>query len=151
MDDLRVLFWLLKGIARLLFVLFRTVFRLIRWIFRRVRPAPVAALAAPPTMVRTPNAPPPVKRTVVDALTAKVQALATLARATDQRCATNSLCAPLQPTLRDFLLPKLQETQADLRRVHTPAGVDRIASSLVYLNALTQLLVRMTEQRSDPN
>ncbi|HXI59231.1 MAG TPA: hypothetical protein VNO55_24360 [Polyangia bacterium] len=151
MDDLRVLFWLLKGIAKLLFVLFRTVFRMLRWLVRRVRPAPVEALAAPPTMTRVPSAPPPVKRSAVEALTAKVQALATLARATDGRCATSSLCAPLQPTLRDFLLPRLQEMQAELRRVHTAAQVDRIAASLRYLNALTQLLARMAEQRADPN
>src|SRR5438445_655449 len=36
-------------------------------------------------------------------------------------------------------------------RGHPAAQVDRIASSLRYLNALMQLLARMAEQRSDPN
>jgi hypothetical protein len=162
MGELKLLLEIIVLIFRGIYLLFRTLYRIgraiLRWVARKVRaarvegpgvsapPATTASVRAPATML-----PPAADRTAVERLVAALQELASAARALDARCAAQRLCAPLQPTLRDFVLPELDRALAGARRAPDNQALARVSHTARYLSALTKFLSHMADQRSDPN
>ena len=108
MNELKVLIWLVAWIFRLTYRLSRAVlllcFGFFRWARRRLRGE--AVVVAPPPLKLVPAAarpPEPAERAAIDRLAGQLGALAKRARALEARCADEPLCAPLLPTLRDFV------------------------------------------------
>lgn len=162
MGELDVVFALLRLLFKLVYVLVRGVFmsvlalvrgstKAVRVAHRRLRGEDLAAaVAPPPTKLAKPSrASDAASRVAAEQLAAKVRALATRARALEARCAGEPLCAPLLPTLRTFLLPRLEATLGDLRRADAPAEQRALEAKRRYLDALTELLSRMADQRCD--
>lgn len=151
MDDLlaRLIIWILKSVLRLLLAIARVVFRL---------PSPPAREAAIPTAKRV-RAPatkaisgrraPALERAAVDQAGAELRALATRAGALEARCAAAPLGAPLLPTLRRHVLPRLEAATGDLRRASTPQELARVRSTRAALDALVTFFERMADQRRD--
>jgi hypothetical protein len=96
-----------------------------------------------------PATPPALDRAALQRVTTAAQDLTSRARRLEERCAAVALCAPLSPTLRDFVLPRLGAALADLRGAPTPATLKRAASLCGYVDALTQFLTLMIDQRCD--
>jgi hypothetical protein len=153
MNELKVLIWLVAWIVKLTYRLVRAVLRtswsLLRWAQRRLRGEEVP-VAPPPRLATAAVRPPaPAESAAIKRLAGKLGELAKRARALEARCADEPLCAPLLPTLRDFVLPKLDAALTDLRRATGATDLRPLASLGAYLDALTQLLSRMADQRRD--
>jgi hypothetical protein len=157
MGELRALFEVLRIVFKLLHLLLLVVIQAVRLVVRGVRRllrgAPVEAPPPPPKLAAAPApkraADGGQQRKAAERLAAKLAALATRARALDARCADEPLCAPMRPTLRDFVVPEVDRLAGELRHATAPTNLRALASSAAYLDALTQLLERMADQRRD--
>jgi hypothetical protein len=152
MNELKLIFLILKGLFKLADWLLTNLFRLLTHLVRRARrrlraePAPVPA---PAKLAKATRAAPSADRAPAERLAGKLRELAKRARELEARCAREPLCAPLLPTLRDAVLPRLDAALADVRRATGSTNLRPIASSGAYLDALLQLLARMADQRRD--
>jgi hypothetical protein len=169
MDELRLLFLLLQLVYRLVRGIIRMLWGIGRFIVTRLAAklrfvpagtAPIPKRSQPRASTggkggRAP-APQPAPRPAVDpALVAKlgaqVQELMKRAGALEDRCDADPLCAPLRPTLRDFVTPKLASALAEVRKASSPGALREVASLGAYLDALLRLLSLMADQRVDPS
>jgi hypothetical protein len=153
MNELKLIFLILRGLFKLadwvLSNLVRLLARLVRGARRRLR-GEAAPEAPPPAKLPKPGRAAAVpERTAAERLAGKLRGVAVRAREVEARCAGEPLCAPLLPTLRDFVLPRLDAALTDLRRATGATDLRPIASSGAYLEALTQLLGHMADQRRD--
>jgi hypothetical protein len=155
MDEGRLLVWLIVQTVKLIYLIVRGVLRafasIVRGVARRLRGAPVpeATSPAPAKLATQARAPAAAEDPAVARLTLAVRELATRGRALEARCAAAPLCAPLLRTLHDVVLPRLDAALVDLRRATGATDLAPLESSAAYLDALTQLLSRMADQRSD--
>ncbi len=162
MNEFKVLLWVIGTLFKLVFFILRGVFRLLRGLVRiftgRMQAArasgpgataPIPARTARATVVSKPAQPAP-DRAAVARLATAVGAIAARARSLAARCDAEALCEPLRPTLRDFVLPRLGQTEAALRGTLPAPAVSRLAASIRYLDRLTELLEVMADQRRDP-
>jgi hypothetical protein len=143
----RLIFWIILG-------LYRLVRGVVRWVATRLGAMRVdgpGVTTGPARIAPAPSPRPAVDRAAVERVAGEVQALATRARALDARCNVERLCAPLRPTLRDFLLPALAKALSDARRAPSNQALVRVRSAGAYFEALVQLLSLMADQRCDQN
>jgi hypothetical protein len=172
MDELRTIVWLIVMVFRLIGLILRGLYLLVRGLVRLIaRPvralrsdgpgAPAEPLAGAPapaklgrpaaTSAPARAAPAVADRAAIARVTSVVQELAGRARALEARCADQRLCAPLLPTLREVVLPRLAAAQGDLRGAPAPAVVRRVSALCGFLDALTKFLSVMADQRADPD
>jgi hypothetical protein len=163
MDELRILVALVVGIVKLVYYIVRGVYRSLRaivlWVAGKVRgthlDGPGGAIRPPRRMTAAaaPSrpAPPTIDRAAANRLAAELQKLATQARALAARCKAARLCARLRPTLGDFVLPELDKALDAARRAPSNQALARVASTAAFLEALTEFLTVMADQRSDPS
>jgi hypothetical protein len=159
MNELRLLFLVVGGIAKLIYLLLRGVVRLVARILRAIagrgRDAAPQAPSPPPKLAQLGQATaatrPAPERAAIERLAAQLGELAKRARVLEARCTAAPLCAPLVQTLRDFALPKLAELQADARRATPATTLQPLVFSAAHLEALLGVISRMADQRCDPS
>jgi hypothetical protein len=164
MNEGKLLIWVIVTLFKLVFWILRSVFRLLRAIARAVTGKmntgregdPSASAPIPARMMQAKPAPgakapsPTADRAAVARVAAAVASITARARPLATRCDAERLCEPLRPTLRLFVLPRLEQAESALRGDLPQPALARLVGSIRYLDGLTRLLEVMVEQRRDP-